>query len=66
VLKPAFPGILAINQLPTADDVVRIETCVHDNHFIAGVLEQGSHPLWWLECSSYTIEILAPERVQEH
>ncbi|MEX2375046.1 MAG: hypothetical protein WD942_05595 [Dehalococcoidia bacterium] len=64
VLEPAFPGVLAYNDCPTRDDVVRIEIIDRENPFLAGVLDQGDDPQWWLEGSSYPIRILAPERVQ--
>jgi hypothetical protein len=64
VIEPAFPGVLAYNERPTADDVVRIEARVTDNQFLRGVLDDGDDPQWWLEASSYPIRILDPERVQ--
>jgi len=64
VLEPAFPGVLAFNDRPTRDDVVRIEVRSKDNPFLQGVLETGDDPQWWLEGSSYPIRILQPERVE--
>jgi len=64
VIEPAFPGVLAYNERPTADDVVRIEIRARDNHFLSGVLEDGDDPQWWLEGSSYPIRILDPGRVE--
>ena len=63
VLEPAFPGLLAYNERPTADEVVRIEIADPDSAILQGVLHEGADPLWWLEGSSYPIRILAPERV---
>jgi hypothetical protein len=37
VIEPVFPGVLAYNERPTADDVVRIEVRAHDNPFLAGM-----------------------------
>jgi hypothetical protein len=64
VLEPAFPGLVAFNEHPTADDVVRIEVRAHDNPFLRGVIDPGEDPLWWLEGSSYPIRVLDAERVQ--
>lgn len=64
VLEPAFPGIVAYNERPTADDVVRIEIKDTSSRFLQGVFHEGADPLWWLEGSSYPIRILAPEKVR--
>lgn len=63
VIEPAFPGMLAYNERPTADDVVRIEVRDHDNPFLKGVMDGRDDPQWWLEGSSYPIRVLDP-RVQ--
>jgi hypothetical protein len=64
VLEPAFPGLVAYNNRPTADDVVRIEIRDRDNPFLDGVFHEGADPLWWLEGSSYPIRILEPAKVE--
>lgn len=64
VIEPAFPGVVRYNERPTADDVVRIEINEHDNPFLAGVMDGKDDPQWWLEGSSYPIEILDPQRVK--
>ena len=64
VLEPAFPGVVAYNNHPTGDDVVRLNEVNHDNPFLEDVLKTGDDPQWWLEGSSYPIQILAPERVK--
>ena len=64
VIEPAFPGFLAYNDRPTADDVVRIEIRNPSNPFLQGVLDGADDPQWWLEGSSYPIRILAPEQVE--
>lgn len=63
VVEPAFPGMVAYNERPTADDVVRIEVRDHDNPFLRGVMDGADDPQWWLEGSSYPIRVLDP-RVQ--
>lgn len=64
VIEPAFPGVLAYNERPTGDDVVRIEIRTRENPWLAGVLDPGDDPQWWLEGSSYPITILDPDRVE--
>jgi hypothetical protein len=64
ILEKAFPGVLAFNRRETRDDVVRIEVKNKDNRFLAGVMDEGDDPQWWLEGSSYPISILAPEKVE--
>jgi hypothetical protein len=64
VVEPAFPGVLAFQKSPTADDVVRIEVNDHDNIYLQGVLDGQDDPQWWLEGSSYPITVLDAERVQ--
>jgi hypothetical protein len=63
VLEPAFPGVVAFNERPTRDDVVRIEVREHDNPFLEGVMDGADDPVWWLEVSSYPIQVLERERV---
>lgn len=64
VIEAAFPGVIAYNERPTADDVVRIEVRSHDNPFLRGVMDGSDDPQWWLEGSSYPISILDPARVE--
>ena len=64
VIEPAFPGVLAFNERPTADDVVRIEVKEPDNIYLQGVIDGQDDPLWWLEASSYPIRIVDHDRVK--
>lgn len=64
VVEPAFPGVLAYNERPTADAVVRIEVRDPDNPFLRGVMDTADDPQWWLEGSSYPIRVLDPDRVE--
>jgi hypothetical protein len=65
VVEPAFPGTVRHNGAQTADCVVRVELQgAADDPLLAGFLEDGREPLWWLEGSSYPIEILDPARVR--
>jgi hypothetical protein len=63
VLEPAFPGLVAYNEQPTPDTVVRVEVSDHDNPFLTGVMDGSDDPQWWLEGSSYPIRILDRDRV---
>jgi hypothetical protein len=64
LVEHAFPVVVAYNDVPTADAVVRIEVSDHDNPFLRGVLDGADEPVWWLEGSSYPIRILDRDRVQ--
>ena len=64
VIEPAFPGVLAFNERPTADEVVRIEVKDPDNIYLQGVVDGQDDPLWWLEASSYPIRVVDTERVR--
>ena len=64
VIEPAFPGVLEYNEQATADDVVRIEVVDSNSPYLAGVLEAGDDPQWWLEGSSYPIRILDSKKVK--
>jgi len=64
VLEPAFPGVVAYNQRPTTDAVVRVEAAAHENPFLQGVMDGADDPIWWLEGSSYPIVVQDPARVK--
>jgi len=64
LLEPAFPGLLRYNDRPTGDDVVRIEILEGGHRFLEGLVGPGEDPQWWLEGSSYPIEILDREKVE--
>jgi len=64
VIEPAFPGYLAYNDRPTLDEVVRIEILDKDDTILQSVLDEQDDPQWWLEGSSYPIQIVDPKRVR--
>ena len=65
VIEPAFPGTIRHNGQQSADCVVRVQaTSDGDDPLLEGFLEDGRDPLWWLETSSYPIEVLDSERVR--
>ena len=43
---------------------MRIEVALGHNPFLAGVIDGADDPQWWLEGSSYPIEILDTEGVE--
>ncbi|MBY9000641.1 MAG: hypothetical protein KGD64_06990 [Candidatus Heimdallarchaeota archaeon] len=64
VLEKGFPDKVKYNQKPTGDEVVRITVKDPDNPIVKGFLEAEGDPLWWLEGSSYPIEILDKKNVK--
>jgi hypothetical protein len=64
VLEPAFPGLVAYNERPTADEVVRVAIKDRSNPLLDGVFAEGTDPVWWLEGSSYPIRVVDRERVR--
>ncbi|MHA1983265.1 MAG: hypothetical protein ACW967_02845 [Candidatus Hodarchaeales archaeon] len=64
VLEHIYPEIVRYNNQATADDVVRIVFEQVDDTFLKGLLDPKDEPLWWLEGSSYPIEILDKEKVK--
>jgi hypothetical protein len=64
VLEVAFPNTVAYNNRATADEVVRIEVMDKTDPIISGFLDEKVEPVWWLEGSSYPIQILDKEKVK--
>ncbi|MGQ9630053.1 MAG: hypothetical protein ACUVXI_07010 [bacterium] len=64
ILEKAFPGIVKYNQRPTSNDVVKIEVVDRDNPLLAMIMSDSAEPNWWLEGSSYPIQILDKEGVK--
>ncbi|MBK04553.1 MAG: hypothetical protein CL920_14770 [Deltaproteobacteria bacterium] len=58
VIERAFPKTIKYNGTATGDDVVRIVYEPIDDTFLKGLLDPNDDPQWWLEGSSYPIEIL--------
>jgi hypothetical protein len=63
VLEKAFPGHVRYNKKPTKDEVVRVEILDTDDPFLKSLLGPKDDPQWWLEGSSYPIQILDKEKV---
>ncbi|MFX1379881.1 MAG: hypothetical protein ACFFA4_12400 [Promethearchaeota archaeon] len=64
VLEKIFPRYLKYNQRPTADDCVRVEVLDKTNKFLEGLFNEEADPIWWLESSSYPIQILDKTRIK--
>ena len=64
VLEPAFPGIVKFNDKATPDAVVAVQPSASDNPMLDGIFDESADPQWWLERSSYPIEILKPRKVE--
>ena len=62
VLEPAFPGIVKFNDKATPDAGVAVQPSASDNPMLDGILDDSADPQWWLERSSYPIEILKPRK----
>jgi hypothetical protein len=57
-VERAFPGTIAYNQRPTADDVVAVSWIHPDSPWTRGVDVAGQTLRWWLESSSYPIRVI--------
>jgi hypothetical protein len=64
VIEQAFPNTVRYNNQPSADDVVRIEILDREDPILSGFLDEEADPVWWLEGSSYPIEVMDRERVK--
>jgi hypothetical protein len=64
ILEKIFPSYVKYNQRPTADDCVRVEVVDKSNKFLEGLFQGDADPIWWLESSSYPIEILDKEKIK--
>jgi len=64
ILEKIFPYYLKYNQRPTTDDCVKVEVLDKSNKFLEGLFDENADPIWWLESSSYPIQILDRTRVK--
>lgn len=64
ILEPLFPDIVKYNQRPTGDDCVAVEVVDRSNKFLEGLFNADEKPIWWLESSSYPIEIVDKQKVK--
>jgi hypothetical protein len=63
VLEKLFPEYVKYNQRPTGDDCVRVEVVDKSNKFLEGLFQADADPIWWLESSSYPIQIIDKKKV---
>lgn len=63
VLEEAFPGYLKYNEKATRDEVVRVEILDTKDPFLKSLLGPKDDPQWWLEGSSYPIQIINKKAV---
>jgi hypothetical protein len=63
VLEKMFPNLLRYNNRATADDVVRVVFEPVNDTFLKGLLDPKDEPVWWLEGSSYPIELLDASKI---
>ncbi|MFX1307413.1 MAG: hypothetical protein ACFFBF_12170, partial [Promethearchaeota archaeon] len=64
VLEKLFPRYLKYNNRPTADDCIRVKVLDKSNKFLEGLFNEAADPIWWLESSSYPIQILDKSQVK--
>ena len=64
ILEKIFPKFVKYNQRPTGDDCVAVQVVDTTNKFLEGLFKADEEPIWWLESSSYPIEILDKEKVK--
>lgn len=64
ILEKIFPEFVKYNQRPTGDDCVAVQVVDKTNKFLEGIFKADEEPIWWLESSSYPIEILDKEKVK--
>eukprot|EP00386_Alphamonas_edax_P005404 GDKI01017396.1.p1 GENE.GDKI01017396.1~~GDKI01017396.1.p1 ORF type:complete len:397 (-),score=91.71 GDKI01017396.1:20-1210(-) len=66
VLEAGFPGYVRFNEMPTGDEVVQIQVRDREDDVCRGFLAETSEaePVWWLEASSYPIQVLNTEKVK--
>jgi hypothetical protein len=62
IVEPAFPGMVRWTKGTTGMEVVSVEPYL--DSLWNEVVVLGADPQWWLEGSSYPIEVLSPERVR--
>ena len=63
VIEPGFPGYIKYNNRPTIDEVARVEILAEEDPFLQSLIGPNDDPQWWLEGSSYPIEILNHKEV---
>ena len=63
ILQQIFPEYVKYNNVTTGDDCVAVEVVDKSNKFLEGLFKAEEKPIWWLESSSYPIEIVDKSKV---
>jgi len=64
ILEKIFPELVKYNQRPKGDDCVAVQVVDKSNKFLEGLFKADEEPIWWLESSSYPIEIIDKKNVK--
>ncbi|MFW9822378.1 MAG: hypothetical protein ACFFE4_05560 [Candidatus Thorarchaeota archaeon] len=64
ILEKIFPEYVKYNQRPTGDDCVAVQVVDKSNKFLEGLFKAEEEPIWWLESSSYPIQIIDKKNVK--
>lgn len=66
VLEVAFPNTVKYSGMSTGDEVVSVEIVDKEDEVLKGFIDQekDAAPVWWLEGSSYPIEVLDKNKVK--
>ena len=64
IIEPGFPGYIKYNGRSTADEVVRVEILSEEDPFLKSLIGENDDPQWWLEGSSYPIQVLDRDKVE--
>ena len=66
VIEVGFPNTVKFNGRNTGDEVVSVEIVDKEDDILKGFIDQekDAAPVWWLEGSSYPIEILDKKKVK--
>ncbi|MFX1531729.1 MAG: hypothetical protein ACFFBC_11500 [Promethearchaeota archaeon] len=64
ILEKIFPELVKYNQRPTGDDCVAVQVVDKSNKFLEGLFKVDENPIWWLESSSYPIQIINKKKVK--
>lgn len=66
VLEVGFPRTVRYSGTATGDEVVAVEIVDKEDNTLKGFIDQekDASPVWWLEGSSYPIEVLDKEKVK--
>ncbi len=64
IIEPGFPGYIKYNGRNTADEVVRVEILSDQDPFLKSLIGDNDDPQWWLEGSSYPIQVIDEKKVE--